>query len=87
MQDSYDVLTSSYGLDSKVHRREHELARRGREVGPALESGAWGQGISSFRETHLRGRFHRELWGLAANVDQPRALHPSAALPPLCLDS
>lgn len=68
MQDSYNILTSSYGSDSKVHRREHVLAQRGREVGPDLESGAWGQAVCSFRETHLRGRFHQELWGLAANV-------------------
>lgn len=67
MQDSCDILTS-YGLDSKVHRREHVLAQRGREVGPSLASGERAQGISSFRETYLGGRFHQELWGLPANV-------------------
>jgi len=36
MQDSCDILPSSYGLDSKVHGREHIPARRAREMGPTL---------------------------------------------------
>ena len=62
-QVSYDILTSSYVLDSKVHRREHTLAQRGREVGPALASGEGAQGVRGFRETHLGGKFHQELSG------------------------
>lgn len=50
MQDSHDILTSSYGLDSKGHGREHVLAQRGREVGSALASGERAQGVRSFRE-------------------------------------
>lgn len=32
------------------------------------KAGEGAQGVSSFRETHLGGRFHPELWGLAANL-------------------
>lgn len=68
MQDSHKVLAPSHGLDSKAHGREHVLAPGGREVGSACAFGKGDPGVSSFRETHLGGRFYQELWGLAANV-------------------